>query len=343
MTGLKRGFWMVLLAAMMAAGGGAAAQENVVNLYSSRHYESDELMYQEFADQTGIQVNRIEANGNALIERIANEGANSPADILLTVDAGVLWRAEERGLLQPVSSPVLASRIPENLRHPEGRWFGFARRARLIYYNPELIDPSNLKNYEDLADPGYRGEVCIRSSSNIYNLSLTASMIAHHGVEETERWARGVVANFARDPQGGDTDQIRAVASGECGIGVANSYYFARIVRSDDARDQDVAAHVRHIFPNQEGRGTHVNITGAGVVATAPHRANAIRFLEYLSSDSAQKFFSEASNEYPAVPGILADPVLVELGEFKADPLNVSNYGRYQAEAQRLLDRAGWK
>ena len=319
------------------------APEQVVNLYSARHYQTDEALYTEFTQQTGIRVNRIEASGDVLIERMKNEANNSPADVYMSVDAGTLWRAENEGIFAPVSSDILNARIPENIRHPEGLWFGFSTRARVIVYNKELVSGDDVLRYEDLADEDLNGMVCIRSSSNIYNLSLMASLIKHHGAEGAEEWAKAVVGNFARDPQGGDTDQIRAVASGECGVALANSYYYARLMLSDDPQDQAVVDATAVIFPNQHDRGAHVNISGAGLAANAPHPENAVRFLEYLSSPSAQKYFAGGSNEYPAVDGLLENPALLELGAFKADKINVSVYGINQPEAQRVFDRAGWK
>jgi iron(III) transport system substrate-binding protein len=340
---MKRILGLVLIiSGFFAAAQYSVAQEQVVNLYSSRHYETDEALFQGFTDATGISVNIIEASGDVLIERLRNEGINSPADIYLSVDVGRLWRAEEAGFFEGIHSRYLEQRIPENLRHPEGKWFGFSTRARVIVYNRDLVDPNSLSDYEDLSNEEFKGLVCIRSSSNIYNLSLLASLIEHHGVEAAEAWARGVVENFARSPQGGDTDQIRAVASGECGIGVANSYYYARLMRSDDPDDQAVVAATGVIFPNQNGRGTHVNISGAGLIKTAPNRDNAILFLEYLASDEAQSYFADGNNEYPVVAGLLDNEALLALGAFDADTVNVSVFGIHQAEAQRAFDRAGW-
>lgn len=345
MTKLLARFTKFSIALLIAAwsGGAALAQEQVLNLYSSRHYQTDEALYDDFIRQTGIVINRLEADGSALLERLKNEGENSPADILITVDVGRLWAAENAGLFGAVDSELLNARIPAHLRHPDGLWFGFSTRARVIVYNTDLIDPDKLTRYEDLAKKRWRGKVCIRSSGNIYNLSLLAGMIEHKGAEKAEKWARGVVENFARDPQGGDTDQIRAVASGECSIGVANTYYYARLLASDAERDKDVIAKTAVIFPNQKGRGTHVNISGAGMIATAPNRENAVRFLEYLASDSAQRYFADANNEYPVVENLLNSPVLEQMGAFKSDEINVSVLGANQAEAQRVFDRAGWK
>ena len=332
------------LALVSACGRQADEGESVINIYSARHYQSDDALYQAFTDSTGIGIQRIEGTDDALIERILQEGEATPADILFTVDAGRLWRAEQAGVFQAVESPLLQQRIPAQLRHPDGKWFGFSSRARMIFYDAERIEAGAITRYEDLADPRWAGEVCIRSGNNIYNLSLMASIIAAHGLEAAEEWARGVVANFARDPQGGDTDQIRAVAAGECGIAVANSYYFARLMTSEDAADRAVVERVAWVFPNQQDRGTHVNISGAGIVATADNSSEALRFLEFLASAEAQTRFARGNNEYPVVPGAALDnPALERLGEFKADPLDAALYGVHQAEAQRALDRAGWK
>ncbi len=330
---------------LAGAGGGALAQaeEKVLNIYTSRHYQTDEALYQAFTEATGIEINRLEGKDDALIERVRSEGANSPADILITVDAGRLWRAEQAGLFQEVASPLLEARVPAHLRHPEGRWFGFSQRARMIFYNKDLVSAGAIGSYEDLADPKWRGLVCIRSSSNIYNLSLLASLIAAHGEDMAEAWAGAVVANFARPPQGGDTDQIRAVAAGECGIAVANSYYFARLLGSAKAADREAAQGLGVVFPNQDGRGTHINISGAGVLAHARHKAAAIRFLEFLTSETAQRIFADGNNEYPVVAELAPAPALAALGEFKRDPLQVSRLGAKQAAAQRIFDRVGWK
>ena len=325
---------------VLALASGASAAE--VNIYSARHYQSDDQLYENFTKQTGIKVNRIEDDADKLLTRIENEGANSPADVLITVDAGRLWRAEQKGVLEPVRSKVLEQRIPASLRHPEGEWFGVSKRARVIFYNKDLVKEPP-RSYEALADPKYKDLVCIRSSSNIYNLSLLASLIEHHGEAKAEEWAKGVVANFARPPKGGDTDQIKAVAAGECGVAVANTYYFVRLLKSDKAEDRKVAEKVGVLFPNQDGRGTHVNISGAAVLKNAPHKEAAVRFLEYLASDEAQRHFVNGNNEYPVVPGIAVDPTLAGLGTFKEDPINVSVLGENQPLAQKIYDRAGWK
>lgn len=332
-----------LAAGLLLAALPATAAENVLNLYSSRHYQTDEALYANFTKKTGIRVNRIEANEDALLERLRNEGARSPADVLVTVDAGRLWRAEQMGLFQPVRSKVLEERIPGELRQPDGLWFAFSVRARPIFYAKGKVNPADIRDYEDLADPKWKGKVCVRSSSNMYNLSLMSSMIAGVGPVKAEEWARNVVANFARAPKGGDTDQIKAVASGECQVAIANTYYYVRLAKSTKPEEKAIAEKVGVVFPNQAGRGTHVNISGAGVLKHAPNRDAAVRFLEYLASDEAQSYFADGNNEYPAVPSIKANAALQSLGAFKKDSLNVSLLGRNQAAAQQAYDRAGWK
>lgn len=335
-------FSLIALGALASLG--SHAQEKVLNLYSSRHYSTDEALYAGFTRQTGIRINRIEAPEDALIERIRSEGAASPADVLVTVDAGRLWRAEQQGLLQPVRSAQLDARIPAHLRHPEGLWFGFSTRARIIVYDKARVKPGEVKNYEDLADPKWKGRVCNRSSTNMYNLSLMSAMIEHLGEPRAEAWARGVVANFARAPKGGDTDQIKAVSSGECAIALANTYYYVRLLKSAKADERQMIEKVGAVWPNQDGRGTHINISGAGVLKHAPHREAAVRFLEYLSSDDAQRYFADGNNEFTAVPAVkVANRELESLGNFKADTLNVNALGKHQANAQKVYDRAGWR
>lgn len=312
-----------------------------VNLYSSRHYDTDLALYEDFTRATGIKVNRIEADADALIERIQSEGEFSPADLLVTVDAGRLWRAEQAGILAPVDSAVLKERIPAHLRHPEGLWFGLSTRARIIIYDKAKGAPEGLASYADLANPAFKGEVCMRSSSNIYNISLLSSIIAHKGAAAAEAWTKGVVANFRQAPQGNDTAMIDAVAAGQCRISLVNTYYLARY-GVGDAKQKAIFDKVGVIFPDQAGTGTHVNVSGAGVVKTAPNRENAIRFLEYLTSQSAQRYFADGNHEYPAATGLKANSAVEALGVFKADPLSVAQIGKGQAEAVRIFDRAGW-
>ncbi len=319
-----------------------SAQEKVLNLYSARHYQTDEALYANFTRQTGIKINRIEAKEEELLERIRNEGANSPADIFLTVDAARLAKADELGLFAPVKSRILEERIPANLRSPD--WFAFSTRARVIVANKDLVKTEDVQNYEDLANPKLKGKVCSRSGSHPYNISLMAALIAHLGEARAEEWARGVVANFARDPKGGDTDQIKSVAAGECGVAVSNTYYLARLLRSEKPEDRRMMERVTIVWPNQKGFGTHINISGGGMLKTAPNKESAVRFLEYLAGDDAQRYFADGNNEWPAVAGVVVrNPALDAMGKFKADSLPVAALAKTAVAAQRIYDRAGWK
>ncbi|MDP1535874.1 MAG: Fe(3+) ABC transporter substrate-binding protein [Burkholderiales bacterium] len=320
------------------------AQDNVLNLYSSRHYQTDEALYSNFTKTTGIKLNRIEAGEDPLIDRIKNEGASSPADVLVTVDAGRLWRAEQMGLFQPVISKVLASRLPEHMRTPDNQWFGFSARARVIVYNKAAVNPADVQNYEDLTNPKLKDKVCTRSGSHVYNLSLMSALIEHWGAAKAEQWAKGMVANFARAPKGGDTDQIRAVAAGECGVTIANTYYYVRLMTSDKPEDRKVIANTGLIWPNQKNFGTHMNISGAGVIKTSRHKDAAIKFLEYLTSNEAQGYFASGNNEWPVVKNApLDNQALASLGSFKMDTLNIGALGKNQATAQKIFDRVGYK
>lgn len=334
--------------ALLAIAPSTFAQENVLNLYSARHYPSDQQLYEGFTRQTGIEVRRIEAGDEALLERLRNEGANSPADVLLLVDAARLWKAQIEGLFQPVRSATLEKRIPATLRGKDdgngSEWFGVSMRARIIVYSKADVDPALVRDYADLARPELKGKVCTRSGAHPYMLSLIGSVSEHEGAARAEEWASGVVANFARKPRGGDTDQIRAVASGECGVALSNSYYLARLMRSDKPADREVVEKVGAIWPNQSGHGTHVNVSGAGVAKHSPNRDNAVRFLEYLVSDEAQRHFVEANNEWPVVASVRqSNPALDALGEFKADDLPVGSIGRSQVTATKIIDRVGWR
>ena len=320
----------------------ACAQQPVVNLYSSRHYQTDEALYANFEKATGIRVNRIEALEDPLIERMKSEGDRSLADVLITVDMGRLLKAQQFGLFQPISSKLLEEKIPTELRAADGSWFGFSVRARPIFYAKSRVDKSQLPDYESLADPKWKGKICVRSGSHPYNLSLMSSIIAADGPAKAEEWAKGVVANMARPPKGGDTDQIAGVASGECDIALGNTYYFVRILKSDKASDKAIAEKVGVIFPNQDNRGAHVNISGAGVARYAPNKANAIKFLEYLASPAAQDYFANGNNEYPVV-GKPDNQQLASLGDFKRDPLPMDAVGKNYAAAAQIFDRVGWK
>jgi iron(III) transport system substrate-binding protein len=331
-----------LLVAVLLVLQGVLAQE-VVNVYSARHYDSDAKLFAGFTAATGISVNLIEARAEELIERLRSEGGSSPADVIITVDAGNLWRAEDAGLLASVQSEVLNSAIPEQLRHPEGKWFGLATRARVIVYDKASVQPADLSTYEALATDTWRDRICIRSSSNIYNQSLLASMIASLGAEAAETWAQGIVSNLARDPEGGDTDQIKAVAAGQCAVAIVNHYYLARLLASEDPADLEVGNAVGIFFPNQQDRGTHINISGAAVLENAPNKENAIAFLEYLVSAEAQQLFAEQGFEFPVRAEVAASSVITGFGTFKADSLKVASYGENNPEAVRMMDRVGWR
>jgi iron(III) transport system substrate-binding protein len=333
---------ILLLVASLGFISSALAQE--LNVYSSRHYQSDEALYSGFTKLTGIKVNRIEAGEDALIERLRSEGVRSPADVLITTDAGRLWRAQQLDLFQPVRSALLEARIPPSFREPGSHWYGFSMRSRVIAYNKVKVKPEEVESYEALAEQKWKSRICVRSATHIYNLSLMGALIEHFGEAKAQAWARAVKANLARDPKGGDTDQIKGVAAGECDVALANHYYYARLARSEKADDRAIAEKVGIVFPGQSGRGTHVNISGAGVTKSAPHRDAAIRFLEYLASDEAQRYFADGNNEWPVVASVRVDnPVLANFGEIRYDRLNVSALGRNQAAAQRIFDRVGWK
>ena len=341
---LRTFFSLALAATALAVGPTTSAQTNILNLYSSRHYQTDEALYANFIKQAGIKLNRIEAGEDPLIERLRNEGAASPADVLVTVDAGRLWRAEQLGLFQAIESKTLQSRLPAHLRAANHQWFGFSTRARVIVYNKNQVNAADVQNYEDLANPKLKGKVCTRSGSHVYNLSLMSALIEHWGEDKAEAWARAVVTNFARSPKGGDTDQITAVASGECGVALANTYYYARLLASEKPADRKLMENVVLVWPNQKSFGTHVNVSGAGVLKHAPHKAAAIRYLEYLASDAAQSYFASGNNEWPAVStASLNNRTLESMGKFKADTLNVSALGKNQPAAQKIFDRAGFK
>lgn len=314
-----------------------------VNLYSARKEELIKPLLDRFTAETGITVNLVTGKADALLKRLESEGRNSPADLLLTTDAGRLYRAYEAGVLQPVRSEVLERQIPAVYRDPEGHWFGVSVRARVLMYAPDRVDPAALSAYEALADSRWKGRICIRSSGNIYNQSLVGALIAAHGEAETEAWARGVVANMARPPKGGDRDQISAVAAGQCDIAVANTYYLGTMLNSSDPAQREAAAKVAVFWPNQAGRGTHVNISGAGVTRHAQNRDNAVKLLEFMVSEESQRWYADANLEYPVRSGIPLNATLEAWGPFQADTLNLAELGRNNAAAVRLMDRAGWK
>ena len=344
---LKRGKSLLLAGVALAAlqlASPATAQEKVLNLYTTRHYQTDEALYNNFTRQTGIRINRIEGGEDALFERIRNEGARSPADVFITVDVGRIWRADEAGIYAPVKSKLLDARIPASLRDPDGKWYGFSTRARAIIYSKESVKAGDIRDYEDLADPKWKNSVCIRSSSHPYNLSLIASMIAHHGESKAEEWVRGLKANLARDPKGGDTDQLMAVAAGECRIAVTNTYYIARLMRSAKPNEKAAADKLAVVLPNAANRGTHVNISGGGMLKHAPNKDAAVKFLEYLAGDEAQRYFADGNNEWPAVASVkVTNPAMESFGPLKVDSLNLVKVGQNQPAAQRIADRSGFK
>lgn len=318
-----------------------AAEE--VNIYSYRKEVLIKPLLDQFTEATGITVNLVSGSADALLERLKAEGANSPADVLLTVDAGRLIRATDAGVLQPVSSKVLEQTIPAQYREPDGHWFGLSIRSRVIFRSKDRVPEGAITAYADLADPKWKGKVCIRSSSNVYNQSLLASIIAHKGAEAAEAWAAGVVANLGRKPQGGDRDQIKAVAAGECDLAVSNTYYYGRMLNSKNQAEREAARKVALVWPNQEGRGAHVNISGAGITKSAKHKANAIKLLEFLVGDAAQHTYSEVVFEYPVKPGVKPSDTVAGFGPFKADTLNLAEFGKHNADAIRIFDRVGWR
>jgi iron(III) transport system substrate-binding protein len=321
----------------------AAALSAEVNIYSYRQQHLIRPLLDAFTALIGIEVNLVSGKADALLERLKSEGLNSPADMLLTADAGRLIRAKAAGVLQPIHSSVLDAAIPPRYRDPEGYWFGLSLRARVIFYAPGRIEPDEIQSYESLADPKLRGRVCVRSSSNVYNQSLLSAMIEAHGPEAAEAWAAGVAQNFARKPQGGDRDQILAVAAGECDVAVANTYYFARMLNSDDPAEREAAAKVALAWPNQDGRGAHVNVAGAGVTLSSRNKDAAVRLLEFLASAEAQSVYAEVVYEFPIDFQAKPADVVAAWGDFKADGVDLAAFGQHQTEAVRIFDRAGWR
>ncbi len=335
-----------LLGGMFAALAVAAAlpaSAAEVNVYSARKDNLIKPLLDAFTDKTGIKVNLLTADADQLIERLKSEGVNSPADVLITTDAGRLHRAEAEKLLQPIQSAVLSENIPANMRDPENQWFGLSQRARVVFYAKDRVKPAELSTYADLADPKWKGRICIRSSNSVYNQSMLAAFIANMGAEKAESWAKGIVANMARKPQGGDRDQIKAVAAGECDVAVANTYYYAGMLTGKNEADKKVAEQVAIFFPDQKGDGVHVNVSGAGVTASSKNKAEAVKLLEFLSGEEAQRIYADVNQEYPVTPGVAWSSVVEGWGRFKADDLNVGALGDNNAEAVKIFDRAGWR
>lgn len=345
---------MALVVAVAALYGGAAqAQEQVLNLYSARHYSTDEALYNDFTKATGIKINRVDADDAGIIARLKAEGSASPADVILLVDAARLWRGEQDGLFLPIKSKLLEDAIPVSLRAAPAAdggipWFGFSTRARVVVYDKIKVKRDDVDTYEELGDPKNKGKLCIRSGAHPYNLSLFGAVTEHLGEQKAEAWLKGMVANMARAPKGGDTDQIKAVASGECQIAVTNSYYLARMMRSSNPDDRAVAEKVGVVFPNQASWGTHVNIAGAAVARHTKRPDVAIKFMEYLASPSAQNYFANGNNEWPVAKGVTSDnPALKAMtggsGQFKAETIPISAVGANQVKVQQMLDRVGFK
>lgn len=323
--------------------GPAANTGQVVNLYTARHYASDTQIYAAFTKATGIQVRRIEAPGPQLIERMKAEGASSPADVLVIADGGSMALAAEAGLLQPNPSPALAAKVPAHLRDAQDRWYAVSRRARIVAYDPTRVKPEEVATYEQLASPRFRGKLCVRSADNPYNLSLMAALIERWGEAKALTWAKGVAANMARPPQGGDIDQIKAVGAGQCEVAITNSYYYLRLAQSEKPDDKALVAKVTLGWPSLDGRGAHVNVSGAGIAANAPNAANARRFVEFLLEAQSQAIFANATNEFPVVAGTAMPERVAAFANRAADPLPVASYGKFQAQAQRLFEEAGWR
>ena len=338
---------LAVIACGLAATGPALAEGNAesgeVNIYSHRHYDTDQALYDRFESQTGIRVNVIQGRADELIERLAREGSESPADILMTVDAGRLVRAQSMGLLQPAASVALQANVPDHLRDPAGHWFGLTQRARVIVYHPDRVSPDEFSTYADLTHPKWKGRILIRSSSNIYNQSLLASIIANEGEAAAAAWAAGLVANFARTPQGNDRDQMKAVVAGEGDLAIVNTYYVGRLINSADEYEREVGAQVRVFFPNQGDRGTHVNVSGAGITMSAKNYDNAVKLIEFLTGVEAQELFSAANYEYPVNPAVSPAPLLESWGAFSADALGLNRLGELNADAVRIFDHVGWR
>ena len=344
---------VVAVAALASLVWGAAAQAQELNLYSARHYSTDEALYADFTKATGIKINRVDADDAGIIARLKAEGSASPADVILLVDAARLWRGEQDGLFLPIKSKLLEDAIPANLRAAPAAdggipWFGFSTRARVVVYDKVRVKREDVDTYEELGDPKNKGKLCIRSGAHPYNLSLFGAVTEHLGPEKSEAWLKGMVDNMARAPKGGDTDQIKAVAAGERQIGVTNSYYLARMMRSNNPEDRAVVEKVGVVFPNQNSWGTHVNIAGAAVARHAKNQANAVKFLEYLASPSAQNYFANGNNEWPVAKGVNTDnPALKSMtggsGQFKSETIPISAVGANQVKVQQMLDRVGFK
>lgn len=343
---IRRPFFIItalIIGAFSILSASVANAAEVVRIYSSRHYDVDQKLYDLFTQQTGIKVEHTSAGATELLARLQQEGARSPADILISVDVGNLWRAKEAGVLAPVESAVLTQAIPSTLRDPGNEWFGVSKRARVIIYNKAVVDPAKLTRYEDLANPEWQGRVVLRPSSNVYNQSLTASMLANDGAEKTQAWVAGMMRNLKKPPAGNDVELIREVGLGNADVTIANTYYYARMLQSPNPEMVKAAQGVGIVFPNQNDRGTHVNISGIGLTKSGKNKAAAIKFMEFLVSPEAQEIFAAANNEYPVVAEVAENSTVQRLGQFKEDTLNLSVIGKNTVEAIKIMDRGGWK
>jgi iron(III) transport system substrate-binding protein len=336
-----RNLLLMFVASLAFAGGGAERGE--VTVYTHRHYDTDQELFDQFTAETGITVNVVSAKADELIQRLQSEGELTSADILITADAGRLVFADELGLLQSISSEILEANVPSSYREPTGKWFGLTLRGRVVVYDKTKNDASQLSTYEALAGPEFQNKILVRSSSNIYNQSLMASLIHHHGAEEATQWARGVLQNMARDPKGNDRDQMKALVAGEGEYAIVNTYYVGKLLASEEPEEQAVGEKIGVFFPNQNGRGTHMNISGAGVTTHAPNVENAQKLLEFLVSEKAQSAFAQANYEYPVLEGVANHPVVESWGEFKADDINLEYLGAYNKDAVKVFDAVGWK
>lgn len=336
-------FKRLAMVAIVLAGWAGIAQAAEVNVYSARKEELIRPLLEKFAKKTGVTVNLVTAEDDVLLERLKAEGNSSPADILIMADAGRLRRAEQAGLLQAVTSDKLKENVPAQLRHADGLWYGLTVRARVFAYAPERVKPDTMSTYENLADPQWKGRICSRSSSNVYNQSLTAAILSHNGAEKTDAWLKGMVGNFARPPQGGDRDQIKDIAAGKCDIALVNTYYVGGMMQSKDAAERDAVAKVAIFWPNQKDRGAHINISGAGVTKAAKNKAQAIKLLEYMVTDESQQWYAEVNSEFPIRPDIAKSKILAAWGDFKSDALPISVLGDLNTQAMMAMDKAGWR
>lgn len=315
----------------------------VVNLYTHRHYDTDKELYKAFTKQTGIEVKIVKAKANELIARLESEGKNSPADVFITADAGNLYIAKSKGLLQSIHSDYLEKAIPKHLRDRDNQWFALTKRARIIVYAKDRIKPEQLSTYEDLAQAKWKGKIMVRSSVNVYNQSLLASLIANDGEEKAEVWAKKIVENMAKPPKGNDRFQVKAIANGIGDIAIVNTYYLGIMTNSKVQDELEAAKKVGIFFPNQKDRGTHINISGAGITKSSKNKANAIKLLEFLLSPEAQSSFAKANYEYPILEGVELSPTVKSWGKFKEDSLPINNLGEYNAKAVKIFDKVKWK